>query len=81
MKIVNGSKPLTISTKGSILLCSKCSSAVYETFVSLYPRDDLLSTYAKFSAFSTPLIRVRTCAYKEVRNVSFLVNFVYVQNE
>ena len=29
---------------------------------------------------SNPLIRARTCAYQEVRNVSFSANFAYVFN-
>ena len=29
---------------------------------------------------SNPLIRTRTCAYQEVRNVSFSENFAYVLN-
>ena len=52
VKIVKGLKPLTISTKGPIfyvLLGSKYASAVCETFDSLYPRDHLFSTYAKFT--------------------------------
>ena len=42
-----------------------------------------LSTYAKFSeklTFLVPLIRTRTCAYQEVRNVCFSENFAYVFN-
>ena len=31
--------------------------------------------------FFTPLIRTRTCAYQEVRNVSFPENFPHVLNE
>ena len=52
VKIANGSKPLTISTKGSILdvwLGSKYVSAVYEAFLSLYARDHLFSRYATFT--------------------------------
>ena len=30
---------------------------------------------------SNPLIRIRTCAYQGVINISFLENFVYVLNE
>ena len=46
-------------------------------------RGPLFSTYTKFSKktnISYPLIRTRTCAYQEVRNVSFSENFVYVLN-
>ena len=41
-----------------------------------------LSTYAKFSEKLTyPLIRTCTCAFQEVRNISFSENFAYVINE
>ena len=33
------------------------------------------------SNISYPLIRIRTCAYQEVRNFSFSRNFVYILNE
>ena len=29
---------------------------------------------------SNPLVRLRTCVYQGVRNISFLENFVYVFN-
>ena len=50
------------------------------TFVLLViiPSGHPFSTYAKFSeklTCLTPLIRTRTCAYQEVRNVSFSENF------
>ena len=38
------------------------------------------STYAKFSEKLT-FPTTRTCAYQEVRNVSFSENFVYALNE
>ena len=41
------------------------------------------STYAKFQKtnISYPLIRTHTCAYQEVKNISYSWNFVSVLNE
>ena len=51
---------------------------------SLLIWDHSCSTYAKLSEkllFLTPLIRTHTCAYQEVRNISFSENFPCVLNE
>ena len=47
-------------------------------------RDHSFRTFEKLSEktnISYPLIRIHTCAYQEVRNVSFLENFGNVLNE
>ena len=71
--IVNDSNPLTISTKDSIL--DVCFSVRKRSFIQY-----ICKIYRETN-ICYPLTRARTCAYKEVRNVSFSENFVYSLNE
>ena len=56
---------------------------IEECCITLNLGDHLLSTYAKFSEklISNLLIRIRTCAYQGVPNISFSKYFAYIMDD